>query len=63
MHNIEITHKNESLSLFHINARSVNKNFFECTPTETSAGCTLLYFGNHLSYKCRNDLNTYKKVN
>ena len=34
---------------------------FEFTPTETSAGGTLLYIANHLSYKCRNDLNIYKK--
>ena len=27
MHNIEKPHKNKSLSLFHINARSLNKNF------------------------------------
>ena len=103
MHNIEIPHKNKSLSLFHINACSLNKNFddpqhllnctkkffdiiaisetritkqvslsnnlylnnysFEFTPTETSAGGTLLYIANHLSYKCRNDLNIYKKMN
>ena len=101
MHNIELPHKNKSLSLFHINTCSLNKNFddlqyllsctkkkidiiavsetritrnvsllnnlnlnnysFEFTPTETSAGGTLLYIANHLSYKCRNDLNIYKK--
>ena len=101
MHNIEIPHKNKSLSLFHINACSLNKNFddlqhllsctkknfdiiaisetritkqvsllnnlnlnnysFEFTPTETLAGGTLLYIANHLSNKCHNDLNIYKK--
>ena len=101
MHNIEIPHNNKSLSLFHINACSLNKNFddhqhllscteknfdiiaingtritkqvsllnnlslndysFEFTPTETSAGGTLIYVANHLSYKCCNDLNIYKK--
>ena len=101
MHNIEISHKNKSLSLFHINACSLNKNFddlqhllsctktkfdiiaisetritkqvslsnnlnlnnysFEFTPTEISAGGILLYIANHLSYKCCNDLNIYKK--
>ena len=98
MGNIEIPHKNKSLSLFHINACSLNKNFddlqhllsctqtkfdiiaisetritrqvsllsidnysFKFTPTETSAGGTLLYIANHLSYKCQNDLNIYKK--
>ena len=34
---------------------------FEHTPTESSAGGTLLYIANHLSYKTRNDLNIYKK--
>ena len=103
IHNIEIPQKNKSLSLFHINACSLNKNFddlqhllsctktkfdiiairetritkqiplsnnlnlnnysSEFTPTETSAGGTLLYIANHLSYKCRNDLNIYKKMN
>ena len=29
MHNIEIPHKNKSLSLFHINACSLNKNFHD----------------------------------
>ena len=101
MHNIEILHKNKSLSPFHINACTLNNNFddlqhlrsctqkkfdiiaisetrvtknisllnnlnfnnysFEFTPTESSAGDTLLYIANHLSYKCRNDLNIYKK--
>ena len=101
MHNIEIPHNNKLLSLFHINACSLNKNFddlqhllsctkknfdiiaisetritkqvfllnnlsldncsFEFTPTETSACGTLLYIANHLSYKCRIDLNVSKK--
>ena len=29
MHNIEIPHKNKSLSLFHINACSLNKNIYK----------------------------------
>ena len=87
MNNIEITHSNKLISLFHINACSLKKKFdiiaisetritkqvsllnnlnlnnyyFEFTPTETSAGGTLLYIANHLSYKCCNDLNIYKK--
>ena len=101
MDNIQIPHKNKSLSLFHVNACSLNKNFgdlqhllncteksfdiiaisdtritkqvslsnnlnlnndsFEFTPTETSAGGTLLYIANHLSYKCCSDLNIYIK--
>ena len=101
MGNIEIPHKNKLLSLFHINACSLNTNFgdlqyllssikqsdiiaisetrttrqasllnnlnlnnysSEFIPTETSAGITLLYIANHLSYKCHNDLNIYKKM-
>ena len=40
---------------------NLNNHSFEFTPTETSAGGTLLYIANHLSYKCRNDLIIYKK--
>ena len=44
-------------------SNNLNRNnyAFEFTPTEASAGGTLLYIANHLSYKCRNDLNIYKK--
>ena len=40
---------------------NLNNYSFEFTPTETCAGGTLLYIANHLSYKCCNDLNIYKK--
>ena len=40
---------------------NLNNYSFEFTPTETSEGGTLLYIANHLSYKCHNDLNIYKK--
>ena len=40
---------------------NLNNYSFKFTPTETSAGGTLLYIANHLSYKCCNDLNIYKK--
>ena len=43
-----------------MNNLNLNNNYFEFTPTETSAGDSLLYIANHLSYKCRNDLNIYK---
>ena len=46
-----------------LNNLNLNIYSFEFTPTETSAGGTLLYIANHLSYKCHNDLNTYKKMN
>ena len=35
---------------------------YEYFPTESSAGGTLLYIGNHVSYKPRNDLRIYKTV-
>ena len=102
LHNIEITHQNKSLSLFHTNACSLNKNFdgfqhlLSCTKKidmiaisetritkqvsllnnlnlnnyslefsliVTSPGGTLLYTAHHLSYKCHNDQNIYKKMN
>ena len=44
-----------------LNNLNLDNYSFEFTPTETSAGGTLLYIANHLSYKCRNDLNIYKK--
>ena len=40
---------------------NLNNYSFQFTPTETSADGTLLYIANHLSYKCRNDLNIYKR--
>ena len=46
-----------------LNNLNLNNYSFEFTPTETSLGGTLLYIANHLSYKCRNDLNIYKKMN
>ena len=46
-----------------LNNLNLNNYSFEFTPTETCAGGTLLYIANHLSYKCRNDLNIYKKMN
>ena len=44
-----------------VNNLNLNNYSFEFTPTETSAGDTLLYIANHLLYKCCNDLNIYKK--
>ena len=49
--------------VFLLNNLNLNNYSFEFTPTETSAGSTLLYIASHLSYKCRNDLNIYKKIN
>ena len=50
--------KQASLS---INLNLINNYSFEFTSTETSESGTLLYITNHLSYKCRNDLNIHKK--
>ena len=44
-----------------LNNLNLNNYSFEFTPTETSAGGALLYIAHHLSYKCCNDLNIYKK--
>ena len=44
-----------------LNKLYLNNYSYEFTPTETTAGGSLLYIANHLSYKCRNDLNIYKK--
>ena len=46
-----------------LNTLNLNNCSFKFTPTEASAGSTLLYIANHLSYKCRNDLNIYKQMN
>ena len=45
-----------------LNNSNLNNYSFEFTPTETSASGTLLYIANHLSYKCCNDLNIYKRM-
>ena len=47
--------------MYLFNSLNLDNYSFEFTQTETSAGGTLLYIANHLSYKCRNDLNMYKK--
>ena len=53
--------KQESQMGILLNSLNLNNYSFEFTPTETSAGGTLLYIANYLSYKCCNDLNIYKK--
>ena len=44
-----------------LNNSNLENYGFKFTPTQTSAGGTLLYIANHLSYKSCNDLNIYKK--
>ena len=43
------------------NNQSIKNYSIEFTPTESSAGGTLLFIANHLSYKPCQDLNIYKK--
>ena len=40
----------------------LNNYSFKHTPTKSSAGETLLYIANCLSYKIRSDLRIYKKL-
>ena len=58
---IAISEKRITKKITLLNNLNLNNYSFEFTPTETSTGGTLLYIANHLSYKCRNDLNIYKK--
>ena len=41
---------------------NINNYAFEFTPTVSSAGGTLIYVANHLTYKPRTDLQIYKKT-
>ena len=58
---IGVTETRITKQLSLLNNFNLNNYSYEFTPTETTAGGTLLYIANHLSYKCRNDLNIYKK--
>ena len=58
---IRVTDTRITKQLYLLNNLNLNNYSYEFTPTETTAGGTLLYIANHLSYKCRNDLNIYKK--
>ena len=58
---IEISETTITKQVSLLNNLNLHNYSLEFTPTETSAGGTLLYIANHLSYKCRNDLNIYKK--
>ena len=40
---------------------NLNNYYFETTPTESTAGGTMVYVSSRLSYKSRTDLNMYKK--
>ena len=43
------------------NNLNLNNYYFEFTPVETSVGGTLIYSASHVSYKCCNNLNIFKK--
>ena len=58
---IGVTETRITKQLSLLNNLNLNNYSYEFTPTETTAGGTLLYIANHLSYKCRNDLNIHKK--
>ena len=62
--NFDITAISETRITKNINNISninLNNYAFEFTPTESSAGGTLIYIANHLAYKARTDLQIYKK--
>ena len=58
---IPISETRITKQVFLSNNSNLNNYSFDFTPTETSTGGTLLYIANHLSDKCRNDLNIYLK--
>ena len=63
MNHKKYTKKNKRITkqVYLSNNLNLNKYSFEFTPFETSVGGTLFYLANHLLYKCRDDLNIYKK--
>ena len=58
---IAITETRITKSVSITNNLNIKNYFIEFTPAESSAGGTLLYIANHLSYKPCHDLNIYKK--
>ena len=58
---IALTQTRITKNVFLLNNLNLNNYSFEFTPVGTCTGGTLPYIPNHLSYKCRNDLNIYKK--
>ena len=58
---IAISEKRITKQVSLLNNLNLNNYCLEFTPTDTSAGGTLFYIANHLSYKCRKDLNICKK--
>ena len=58
---VAITEIRITKNIFMLNNLNIKNYFIEFTPTGSSAGGTLLYIANHLSYKPCQDLNIYKK--
>ena len=58
---IGVTETRITTQLSLLNNLNLNNYSYEFTPTETTAGGTLLYITNHLLYKYCNNLNIYKK--
>ena len=57
---IGVTETRITKQLSLLNNFNLNNYSYEFTPTETTAGGTLLHNANHLSYKCCNELNINK---
>ena len=57
---IGVTETRITKQLSLLNNFNLNNCSYEFTPTETTAGGTLLHNANHLSYKCCNELNINK---
>ena len=58
---IAISETRITKNIIKISKIHLNDYAFEFTPTESSAGGTLIYIANHLAYKARTDLQIYKK--
>ena len=58
---IEISETRITKQVYLLNNLNLNNYSFEFISSETSAGGTFFYIANHLSYKCRNNINTSNK--
>ena len=58
---IEISETRITKQVSWLNNLNLNNCSFEFAQAATSTGGTHLYIANHLSYKCRNNVNIYKK--
>ena len=60
---IGVTETRITKQLSLLNNFNLNNYSYEFTPTETTAGGTLLHNANHLSYKCCNEIISIKAMN